>query len=118
MQEPQITYRGMEHSPAMDARIVELASRLEGINPRITSCHVVVDEVDRHRSKGNLFEVHINCHVPGHGEVVSSRHSNEDAYVALGEAFDAVHRRLEEARQIERRGVKLHIKGNDESSPS
>jgi ribosome-associated translation inhibitor RaiA len=107
----------MEHSPAMDARITELAGRLEEINPRITSCHVVVDEVDRHRSKGNLFEIHINCHVPGHGEIVSSRHSNPDPYLALSAAFEAVQRRLEEARQIERREVKLHIKGNDESSP-
>jgi len=108
----------MEHSPAMDARIVELASRLEEKNPRITSCHVVVDECDRHKSKGNLFELHVNCHVPGHGEIVSSRHSNADPYLALSEAFDAVHRRLEEARQIERREVKLHIKGNGESPPS
>jgi ribosomal subunit interface protein len=94
MQEPQITYRGMDHSPALDARIVELASRLEDISPRITSCHVVIDEVDHHKSKGNLFEVHVNCHVPGRGEVVSSRHANEDAYLAVHEAFDAVHRQL------------------------
>jgi ribosome-associated translation inhibitor RaiA len=107
----------MEHSSAMDARILELASRLESINPRITSCHVVVDEVDRHRTKGNLFEVHVNCHVPGHGEIVSSRHSNADPYLALTAAFEAVQGRLEGVRQIERREVKLHIKGNDESSP-
>src|SRR5262245_5781802 len=59
MQEPQITYRHMEHSPALDARIAELAGKLDGFHPKITACHVVVDEVDRHKSKGNLFEVHV-----------------------------------------------------------
>ena len=84
----------MDHSPAMDARIVELAAKLDGLNPRITSCHVVVDEVDRHKTKGNQFEVHIVLHVPGRGEVVATRRSHEDPYLAVNEAFDVVTRQL------------------------
>ena len=98
----------MEHSPALDTRIAELASKLNELNPRITSCHVVVDEVDRHKSKGNQFEVHVVLHVPGRGEVVSSRHSHEDPYLAVNEAFSAVGRELEKAVEIQRGDVKRH----------
>ena len=98
----------MAHSPAMDARIVERASKLDGLNPRITSCHVVVDEVDRHKTKGNQFEVHIVLHVPGRGEVVATRRSHEDPYLAVNAAFDAVTRQLEEEVEIQRGDVKTH----------
>jgi ribosome-associated translation inhibitor RaiA len=107
MQEPQITYRGMQHSPAMDARIRELAARLDDIQPKITRCHVVVDEIDRHKNKGNLFEVRIDIHVPGR-EIVATHQRDEDAYVAIGAAFDAVLRQLEEDIHIQRGEVKRH----------
>ena len=108
----------MEHSPALDARIAELAGKLDGINPRITSCHVVVDEVDRHKSKGNQFEVHVVLHVPGNGEVVSTRHSHEDAYAAVGAAFEAVTRELQGTIDKQRGAVRRHIdERGDEAQP-
>src|SRR3954464_5087805 len=79
---PQITYRGMAHSPAFDDRIRELAGKLEEFNPKITSCHVIVDERDRHKHKGNHFEVRVDLHVPGK-EIVASLKENEDPYIAL-----------------------------------
>ena len=100
MTEPQITYRGMEHSPAMDAKIRELAAKLGEFNPKITSCHVVVGESDRHRHKGNHFEVHVDIHVPG-ADVVSCIKDNEDPYVALHDAFHVLRRTLDE--QLERK---------------
>jgi ribosome-associated translation inhibitor RaiA len=118
MQEPQITYRHMEHSAALDQRIVEQAGKLNAINPKITSCHVVVDEVDRHKSKGNLFEVHVVLHVPGRGEVVSTRRAHEDPYQAVGEAFDAVRRELQDELDLLRRDVKRHDEERgDEAQP-
>jgi ribosome-associated translation inhibitor RaiA len=95
MASPQITYRGMLHSPAMDARIVELAARLDELHPSITRCHVVVDEVDHHKSKGNLFEVRVDLHVPGN-EIVATHQANRDAYAAITEAFEVVTRQLED----------------------
>jgi ribosome-associated translation inhibitor RaiA len=101
MAQPQITYRGMPHSPAMDARIVELASKLEDLHPKITRCHVVVDEVDRHKSKGNLFEVHVDLHIPGH-DIVATQHAHADAYAAISEAFAVAGRQLEETVRRQR----------------
>ena len=107
MAQPQITYRGMPHSPAMDARITELASKLDGFHPEITRCHVVVSESDRHKAKGNLFEVHVDLHVPGH-EVVATHQANADAYVAITAAFEVAGRQLDEVVRIRRGHVKAH----------
>ena len=107
MDPPQITYRRMPHSPALDARIRELVAKLGEFHPRITRCHVVVDEIDRHKSKGNLFEVRVDIHVPG-SEIVASHQSNPDAHVAVHEAFDAVIRQLEDTVHRQRGEVKAH----------
>jgi Ribosome-associated protein Y (PSrp-1) len=113
---PQITYRGMAHSPAMDARIVELASKLEDLHPRITRCHVVVDETDRHKSKGNLFEVHVDLHVPG-CDIAATRQANADAYVAISQAFDVLTRQLEDVVRRQRGETKNHPDRTQEPRP-
>ena len=107
MIEPQITYRGMEPSAAMDSKIVEYAAKLEEFHPRITMCHVIVDMRDRHKSKGNHFEVRIDAHVPG-AEIVASRKEHIDPYVAMHEAFEAMYRQLEEDIRKKRGHVKRH----------
>ena len=40
----------------MDARILELAAKLDEFHPKITSCHVVVDEIDR---RGEIEGYHL-----------------------------------------------------------
>jgi ribosome-associated translation inhibitor RaiA len=102
---PQITYRGMPHSPAMDARILDLAAKLDDLHPKITRCHVVVGETERHKDK--LFEVHIDVHAPG-SEVVATKHANADPYVALSDAFEAVTRQLEDTVRRDHGGVRSH----------
>lgn len=104
----------MQHSPAMDQRILELAAKLEDLQPKITRCHVVVDEVDRHKNKGNLFEVRVDIHVPGK-EIVATHQHDTDAYLAIGAAFDAVIRQLEEQMRIQRGEVKRHREERGES---
>ena len=107
----------MEHSPAMDSRIAELAGKLDNLNPRITSCHVIVDQVDRHKAKGNQFEVHIVLHVPGRGEIVATRTSHEDPYLAVNEAFESVKREIEKDLDLRRGDVKRHTDQRGESPP-
>lgn len=117
MIEPIITYRGMAHSAAMDARIASYAAKLEDYHPKITRCHVIVDERDRKKSKGNHFEVRIDIHVPGR-EIVASQKEHEDPYVAMHEAFEVVYRKLEEDIQKKRGEVKRHAdERGDEASP-
>ena len=98
----------MDHSPAMDARIEELASKVEDIHPRITSCKVIVTEIDKHKQKGNLFEVHVDLHVPGAGEIVATHQRHEDCYTAITDAFDVVLRQIEDTLARQRGEVKTH----------
>ena len=112
MQVPlQITFRHMDTSPAVEARIRQRAQELEHFYNRIISCHVTVES--RHRQRqGNLFEVRIDLVVPGREIVVGGdrglNHAHEDAHVAVRDAFDALRRRLEDHSRQGRGDVKVH----------
>jgi ribosomal subunit interface protein len=108
----QITVRGMEGSAALEARVRELAARLERFSAQIVRCHVIVEAPHRHGHQGRVYEVHIQVTTPG-GSIVASRehrerHSHEDVYVALRDAFRAVRRQLEDYERERRRDVKHH----------
>lgn len=100
MQQPlQITFRGMEPSTFVEARVHELAARLERFEDRITSCHVTIQAPHQHHRNGQLYEVTIRLGLPG-GEIVvdhegSQNQARVDVYVAVRDAFDAALRRLE-----------------------
>src|SRR3974377_1703646 len=97
----QITFRQMEPSPAIEARIRELATKLETFSSQITRCHVIVEPPAHHQRQGALFDFHINITVPQRefairGGTHPQQHSHEDAYVALRDAFRAARRRLQD----------------------
>lgn len=101
MQMPlQITIRDFSHSPALSARIREKAEKLEEFHPGIVSCRVTVEEPGKHQRQGNHFRVCVDVRIPGR-EVVAT-YDEEDAYVALRDAFDSVRRQLEEAARLSR----------------
>jgi ribosomal subunit interface protein len=101
MQTPlQITFRDMPHSDALESHIREKAAKLESHFSQITACHVTVEQPHKHKHQGKNFCVHISMHVPG-ADLVVNQHENEDAYVALRDAFDAAKRQVEEyARKL------------------
>jgi len=89
----QITFRHMDSSDAVAARIRERSEELERFFDRIVSCRVVVECRHPRRHQGNLFRVRVDLKVPG-GEIVVGRdprahHAHEDVYVAIRDAFDA-----------------------------
>lgn len=110
--ETQITFRGMDPSPAVQARIQEHAEKLARFYDRIMSCRVVVQAPHRHQHKGRLYEVRIDLKVPGHEIAVtrdpSEHHAHEDVNVAIRDAFAAVARRLEDVARELRSDVKTH----------
>jgi ribosomal subunit interface protein len=108
MQVPlQITFHGLPHSDAIEARIREKAAKLEGFHGRITSCRVVVEERHRHSHQGKAFTVRVDLRVPGNDIVVDRSH-HEDVYVALRDAFEAAARQLEDQVRVRRGEVKTH----------
>ena len=108
----QITWRNIEPSAALEARIRELAQRLEKFSAPIVRCHVIVEAPHKHGHQGNVYEVHILVTTPGDTTVANrehrERHSHEDVYVALRDAFRAVRRQLEDHEREHRQDVKHH----------
>lgn len=108
----QITFRGMETSPAVERRIREKIRKLEKVHDRITSCRVVIEAPHRRRVKGRLYLVSLGVTVPGGELVVNTakrfNQSHEDVYVALRDAFDAMRRQLEDHARELRGDVKSH----------
>lgn len=105
MQTPlQVTFQNVPRSDALEARIREDLARLERIHPRLTSCRVVVEETQKHHQQGRQFSVRIEARAPGHEDAVATMQHDEDVYVALRDAFDALRRQMEAWREERERG--------------
>ena len=126
----QITYRNMEPSPAITARIEEEAAKLDSFYPRIVRCRVVVEAPHRHHRLGEQFQVRIHLTVP-RGELVVSHdpslhstathdesiHMNKhlefhpdhkDVYVAIRDSFISSRRQLQDYAARIRGEIKHH----------
>ena len=100
----QISFRGMDPSPALEQRIRELDRHLERFDDRITSCHVVVRAPHKHQQHGRLYEVRIEIRAPGDDLFVNregaQNHAHEDVLVAIRDAFRAAERALEDRARL------------------
>jgi len=116
--EPQITFKGIETSPAMEALIRERIDALERFHPRVTSCRVVVDAPHRGSETVKVpLSVTVEVELPGRNTVVGKdeedRHeAREDHTVPMNKAFDAVERQLKKIADIQHGEVQ-----NAEASP-
>ena len=113
MQVPlQITFKNLDHSDAIEAKLREKADYLERFSEDIMSCRVVIEAPHKHHNQGNLYHVKIDITLPG-GEIVSGRRhdehqAHEDVYVAIRDAFDHARRQLEDYVRKQRGKVKTH----------
>lgn len=108
----QISFRNLDRSDAVEARVRERVERLEKRHGRLTSCRVMVEAPERRQHKGRLYHVRIEMGVPGKELVVSrhpgKKHAHEDIYVAIRDAFNAAERQLEDHARRASGHVKLH----------
>ncbi len=116
------TFKGMEHSDAVESLVRKEAAKLERFFDGITSCSVVIEK-PKHHIEGSQYQVHILLDVPGEQIAISkdpSEHAtlartetqrvhksdeldtaHKYAQVAIQDAFRRAGRRLEEyARQL------------------
>ncbi|MBI3773402.1 MAG: HPF/RaiA family ribosome-associated protein [Gammaproteobacteria bacterium] len=109
---PQITFRHMEASSAMEDAIRNRIAELDQFHHHIMSCRVVMEPESRHSQSGNIYRVRIDVTVPGRELVVSREsgmnQSHADAYVAIRDAFDAMRRKLDEDVQRRQGEIKHH----------
>jgi ribosome-associated translation inhibitor RaiA/cold shock CspA family protein len=115
MQRPlQITFKGMENSPALEAVIRQRVDHIEKLYPRLTGCRVVVEVP--HRATGTPkvpIAVSVEADIPGRGPVIGKaeearREAKQDHTAAVNNAFDAVERQLEKISDLQNDEVKLH----------
>lgn len=109
----QITFRNMDTSPAIEARIRDRAEALDRFFPGIMACRVTVEAEAKGQRQGRLFHLGISLTVPGDEIVVNRRpasdHSHEDVAVAVRDAFDAARRQLEDYARRLQGETKSHV---------
>jgi cold shock CspA family protein len=109
----QISYRGVDPSPAVDAAIRDWVGKLERVYDKIIGCDVMVDAPHRRGRKGTQYHVRVALTVP-EGRLVVSRdpgpdEAHEDVYVAVRDSFHTARRQLEDhVRRHLLRKVKVH----------
>ena len=106
----QVSFQQMAPSPALRARIRELAARLERFSPNILRCRIRVERPAQHKQQGALHQIRIDISVPDEQIVVRHNHpfdhAHEDAYVAVRDAFNAARRQLENYERRRRGEIK------------
>jgi cold shock CspA family protein len=109
---PEISFRNMDSSPALEQSIRSGIDELGQFHPRIISCRVVVEKGFRRHRKGNLYGIHVVLRVPGREIIVAhdpeTNHAHEDPYVAVRDALHAARRELEDHVRRDRGKVKQH----------
>ncbi|OGT49847.1 MAG: ribosomal subunit interface protein [Gammaproteobacteria bacterium RIFCSPHIGHO2_12_FULL_38_11] len=103
----QITIKNIPTSPALDTHIRKRAQKLKHFFHPISSCRIVVELPQKHKHQGKLYNVRIDVTVPGK-ELVATRKSDEDIYVAIREAFKVMERQLEEHGRKRHGRIKTH----------
>jgi ribosome-associated translation inhibitor RaiA/cold shock CspA family protein len=104
----------MDPSPALESLIQEKIKKLYTRFPTLIRCHVTVEGSAQHQNKGNTFSVHIVATFPGYEKVVSQhpgkkpeRHTQ--VYAAMNDAFKAITKQLNSAKESQRRDIKEHV---------
>jgi ribosome-associated translation inhibitor RaiA len=96
--QPQITFRHMDSSPALEETLLKKIEKLEEFCKNIIGCHVIIELPHAHHHQGKLFHVAIDIKVPGEEIVINRNHPQDPAHsdvkVAVRDAFDAAKRKL------------------------
>jgi ribosomal subunit interface protein len=104
-----LRFIGMAPSQALEDAVQAKVSHLERFGSDVMACRVTIEQEHKHSQQGRPFAVRIDVTLPGH-ELAVNRVQDEDAYVALRDAFDAARRKVEDAVRIRRGEVKLHAR--------
>lgn len=123
----QTTFRHMDPSPAVAARIEAEGQKLLRYFDRITRGRAVIVAPHRHRRHGRRYAVHLELTVPGERLVIAHDPSlrlgaadgrptkeaelhgaHKDIYVVLRKVFDSARRQLEDYVRRKRGEVKQH----------
>ena len=112
-EEPQITFKNMDASPTLEARIRERIDRLERFHHGIIGCRVVVQEAHKSAASAkNPLAIDIHVEVPGdllHSAAEEEiRATKDDTGNLVTRVFEAMEHQLDTAAARAKRRVKAH----------
>ncbi len=103
-----IQFIELPHSDAVEAKIRQKFEGLERYSNRILTCHVWVEKPEGHHRKGLLYGVQVRLTVPGEELIIVAQPPEDDVYVSIRDAFDAMRRQLQDYERRRRSKVKAH----------
>jgi cold shock CspA family protein len=126
----QITFRNMDSSPTVAAKLREEAEKLSEFYESIMGIRMMVEIPHQHRQQGRRYHIRIDLTVPG-GEIVvkheptlygslqqteavkrKKEHEvaapHKDIYIAIHDAFKAARRQLQDYARKQSGAVKRH----------
>jgi ribosome-associated translation inhibitor RaiA len=113
-QEPEITFKNMDASPTLEARLRERIDRLERFHRGIIGCRVVVEEAHKSAGSGkNPLGLRLEVQIPGqllasHGEE-EIREAKDNTGNLVTRVFEAMEHQLDSAVARDKRRVKEHV---------
>jgi len=124
----QVVFRGIDHSLAVEAAVQKRLEKLERFSDEIQSLRVTLESPHNYHHKGKVYHVGVEALIPNHDIMVTreqhDKHSHEDIYVAIRDAFNAFERRLKAVygkQRSQRVGKKLGealvVTVEDENTP-
>jgi len=110
---PEITYRNVEKTPAIDSLITEKIAKLEQVCDRISSCKIAIEKPHENPDSGSPFRVRIDLTVPPTQEVVAENSPTtgkqyEPIDAVIRDTFEAARRQLIELGDKQNNRVKEH----------
>jgi cold shock CspA family protein len=111
----EIAFHNLTPSLALEEDIRKRVAKLERLYPRLAGCRVAVEAPHKQHRTGNIYETHIEMHVPGGKLVVSRephkprlRYAKPDAYASVRQAFKAAENQLKAFKEQQRGDIKAH----------
>src|SRR5437868_13545467 len=105
----------MRSSDALEEDIRKRVAKLEKLYGRMISCRVSIEARTKQHRTGNIYEAHIEMHVPrGHLVVskephhVGERHANTDVRASIRDAFKAAESQLRSFGKKQGGEIKVH----------
>ena len=116
---PEISYRGVNKTEALEALVAEKIAKLEQFYTEISSCHLSIEKVHDHPESGSPYRVRIDITVPEDREVVVDKSPDKGVQyqpleVIIRDAFDIANRQLKELNEQQHDHMKTHIPGQRE----
>ncbi len=102
---PEITYRGVDKTDAIDALVNEKIAKLEKFCNYISSCNVAIEKIHDRPKSGSPYRVRIDVTVPPSHEFVAENSSSEGKqYEPLNAAIrDAFEDAITQVRKLTER---------------